>query len=101
MLEMGGYFNEADFNQLEIWGYQNLYLRGGPFPTAEGQVSIQAGSALGGGTVINWQNCLRTTPWVREQWASEHGLEGVDGPTTTATSTRSGSGSASTTPAPT
>src|SRR4051812_37723612 len=80
VLEQGGYFNEADFNQLEVWGYQNLYLRGGPMPTAEGQVSIQAGSSLGGGTVINWQNCLRTFPWVREQWAREFGLEGLDGP---------------------
>ncbi len=80
VLELGGYFNEADFNQLEVWGYQNLYLRGGPIPTAEGQVSMQAGSSLGGGTVINWQNCLRTFPWVRDQWAREHGLEGLDGP---------------------
>ena len=80
VVEMGGYFNEADFNGLEAWGYQNLYLRGGPISTAEGQVSIQAGSSLGGGTVINWQNCLRTFPWVREQWASEFGLEGLDGP---------------------
>ena len=77
---MGGYFNEADFNQLELWAYQNLYLRGGPIPTAEGQVSIQAGSSLGGGTVVNWPNCLRTFPWVREEWAREHGLEGLDGP---------------------
>ena len=38
------------------------------------------GRNLGGGTTINWTNCLRTTPWVREQWAREHGLEGVDGP---------------------
>ena len=30
--------------------------------------------------MINWQNCLRTFPWVREQWAREHGLEGLDGP---------------------
>ena len=80
VVEMGGYFNEADFNGLEAWGYQNLYLRGGPMSTAEGQVSIQAGSSLGGGTVINWTNCLRTIPWVREQWAREHGLEGLDGP---------------------
>jgi acyl-CoA reductase-like NAD-dependent aldehyde dehydrogenase/choline dehydrogenase-like flavoprotein len=80
VVESGGYFNEADFNQLEAWAYRNLYLRGGPIPTAEGQVSIQAGSSLGGGTVINWQNCLRTFPWVREQWGREYGLEGVDGP---------------------
>jgi acyl-CoA reductase-like NAD-dependent aldehyde dehydrogenase/choline dehydrogenase-like flavoprotein len=80
VLEMGGYFNEADFNQLELTGYQNLYLGGGPIRTVDGQVSIQAGSALGGGTVVNWQNCLRTFSWVREEWASEHGLEGLDGP---------------------
>jgi choline dehydrogenase-like flavoprotein len=80
VLEAGGYFNEADFNQLELWGYQNLYWRGGPTPTADMNVSLQAGASLGGGTVINWTNCLRTRPWVREQWAVEHGLEGVDGP---------------------
>jgi choline dehydrogenase-like flavoprotein len=39
-----------------------------------------AGATLGGGTTINWTNSLRTTPWVREQWAREHGLEGLDGP---------------------
>ena len=30
VLEMGGYHNEADFNQLELWAWQNLYWRGGP-----------------------------------------------------------------------
>ncbi len=80
VLEAGGYFDESDFNQLELWGYQNLYWRGGPTPTADFNVSLQAGSNLGGGTTINWTNCLRTRPWVREQWAREHGLAGVDGP---------------------
>jgi choline dehydrogenase-like flavoprotein len=80
VLEAGGYYNEADFNMLELWAFQNLYYRGGPTPTADGNISLQAGSNLGGGTTINWTNCLRTTPWVREQWASEFGLEGVDGP---------------------
>src|SRR4051794_21165441 len=56
-----------------------MYWRGGPTPTADGNVSLQAGTALGGGTVVNWTNCLRTYPWVREQWAGEHRLEGVDG----------------------
>jgi choline dehydrogenase-like flavoprotein len=80
VLEAGGYYDESDFNMLELWAYQHLYYRGGPVATAEGNVSLQAGASLGGGTTINWTNCLRTTPWVREQWATEHGLEGVDGP---------------------
>ena len=37
-------------------------------------------SNLGGGSTVNWMNCLRTKPWVREEWAREHGLEGLDGP---------------------
>jgi choline dehydrogenase-like flavoprotein len=79
VLEAGGYFNESDFLQLELQAYQDLYWRGGPTPTADGNVSLQAGTALGGGTVVNWTNCLRTPSFVREQWAREHGLEGVDG----------------------
>jgi choline dehydrogenase-like flavoprotein len=80
VLEAGGYFDESDFNQLELWAYQNLYYRGGPTPTADANVTLQAGCTLGGGTVVNWTNCLRTKPAVRDQWADEHGLEGVDGP---------------------
>src|SRR4051794_37900672 len=80
VLEAAGYFDEQDFLGLELPAYQEMYWRGGPTPTADGNVSLQAGTALGGGTVINWTNCLRTYPWVREQWAREFGLEGVDGP---------------------
>jgi choline dehydrogenase-like flavoprotein len=42
-------------------------------------VSLQAGSCLGGGTVINWTNSLRTTPWVRAEWERDFGLEGLAG----------------------
>jgi choline dehydrogenase-like flavoprotein len=79
VLEAGGYFDDADFNQLELSAYQNLYWRGGPSPTADLNVSLQAGFCLGGGTVVNWTNSLRTTPWVREQWEREFGLEGLAG----------------------
>jgi choline dehydrogenase-like flavoprotein len=79
VLEAGGYFDEPDFTQLEIPAYQNMYWRGGPTPTADMNVSLQAGFCLGGGTVINWTNSLRTTPWVREQWEREFGLEGLAG----------------------
>lgn len=80
VLEAGGYFDESDFNMLELWASYNLFYRGGRAATADGNVSLQAGANLGGGTTINWTNCLRTKPWVREQWAQEFGLEGVDGP---------------------
>jgi len=80
VLEMGGYYNEADFNQLELWAYENLYHGGALHPTNDGQIVIMAGQNLGGGTTVNWTNCLRTRPWVREEWAREHGLEDLDGP---------------------
>jgi choline dehydrogenase-like flavoprotein len=80
VLEAGGLYDESDFNQYELWAYENLYWRGGPQPTADMNVSVYAGATYGGGTTINWTNCLRTRPWVREQWASEHGLQGLDGP---------------------
>src|SRR3954469_4672242 len=80
VLEAGGYFNETDFNQLELPAYQNLYWRGGPTPTADLNVTLMAGFTLGGGTVVNWTNSLKTRRWVRDQWAGEPGVEGVDGP---------------------
>jgi choline dehydrogenase-like flavoprotein len=80
ILEAAGYFNESDFAQLELKAHQEMYWRGGPTPTADGNVSLQAGTTLGGGTTINWTNCLRTRPSVREQWAREHGLEDIGGP---------------------
>jgi acyl-CoA reductase-like NAD-dependent aldehyde dehydrogenase/choline dehydrogenase-like flavoprotein len=78
VLEMGGYHDDRDFDQLELSAYQRLYLNGGPFPSAEGQVGIVAGTGVGGGTVVNWTNCLRTHDWVRSEWATQHGLEGLD-----------------------
>jgi choline dehydrogenase-like flavoprotein len=79
VLEMGGYHNEADFNQLELWAYENLYLGGGLIATDNGSVGIFAGSGLGGGTTVNWTNCLRTPDHVRAQWEREFGLEGLTG----------------------
>src|SRR3954449_13150101 len=79
VLEAGGYYNEADFNQLELWAYQNLYRAGGLSQTAEGQIALMTGANLGGGTTVNWTNCLRTYDWVREEWERDFGLEGLAG----------------------
>ncbi|MEU4422176.1 GMC family oxidoreductase [Actinoplanes sp. NPDC024001] len=80
VLEAGRYRTEADFHQLELAGYQASYWRGGPQPTGDLNVTLMAGSGLGGGTVINWTNCIRTKDWVRRQWADEHGLTDVATP---------------------
>ena len=80
VLEAGGYYNEADFNQLELWAYENLYRAGGMSGTADGRIALMTGANLGGGSTVNWTNCLRTYPWVREEWEHEHGLEGLAGP---------------------
>lgn len=77
VLEAGRYLNEADFHQLELLAFQSLYWRGGPTPTADLNVSLQAGWCLGGGTTVNWTNCLRTKDWVRQQWATRYGLADV------------------------
>jgi choline dehydrogenase-like flavoprotein len=79
VLEAGGYYNEADFNQLELWAYEKLYRAGGVAQTANGSLVLMTGSNLGGGSTVNWTNCLRTTDWVRQEWESEHGLEGLAG----------------------
>jgi len=80
VLEEGGYHTESDFAHLELKAYQDLYWRRGPTPTFDANVTLMAGATLGGGTVVNWTNCVRTPDWVRREWAQEYGLEGVDGP---------------------
>ena len=79
ILEAGGYFNESDFVQLELVAYQNLFLRGGFFPTADGMVSIAAGGTVGGGSTVNWSNSFLTPATVRASWARV-GLTDVDTP---------------------
>lgn len=80
VLEAGGHYNASDFHQLELWGYKHLWYKGGATPTADGNVLLMAGGSLGGGTEINWMNCVPTPSLVRDDWARNFGLDGVDGP---------------------
>ena len=79
VLEMGAYRNEADFKQLEIPGMFELYLGGGLLTSEDGSIAVLAGSTLGGGTVVNYMNCIRTPQHIRDEWA-QHGLDGIDAP---------------------
>jgi choline dehydrogenase-like flavoprotein len=79
VLEAGGHHEAADFPADELSAFRELYWRGGLNLTEEGNVAMTAGATLGGGSTINWQNCVRPPQPVRESWATEHGLAGLDG----------------------
>ncbi len=79
VLEQGQYRNESDFKQLELPGMLELYLGGGLAASEGGSIAILARSTLGGGTVVNYMNCIRTPERIRREWASM-GLEGLDTP---------------------
>src|SRR3989441_1685228 len=74
VLEEGGYYNEADFNQLELAMMRKLYYQGGFAATADAAIALIAGGCLGGGTVVNYTTSFRTPDWLREEWASRYGL---------------------------
>jgi choline dehydrogenase-like flavoprotein len=79
VLEMGRYRNESDFKQLELPGMLELYLGGGFAASEDGSIALLAGSTLGGGTVVNYMNCIRTPDHVRREWAAM-GIDGLDTP---------------------
>ncbi len=79
VVELGSYLNESDFVQLELAAYQTMFLRGGFFNSADGMLTIGAGSTVGGGSTVNWSNSLVTPKLVRESWAKA-GLLDADGP---------------------
>ena len=76
VLEMGGYRNESDFSNFEVPGYFELYYGGGLATSESGSIAILAGSTLGGGTIVNYMNCVRTPESILAEWEG-HGLEGV------------------------
>lgn len=78
VLEAGGHYEEHNFPAAEIPAYQAMYWRGGWTLSEDGRLKIGAGATLGGGSTINWSNCVQPPAWVRREWADEFGLKDVD-----------------------
>ncbi len=74
LLEKGAYLNESDFDQREVSMIQRTFEQQGALTTADGSVSIFAGSCLGGGTTINWTAAIKTPDYILQEWAEQHGL---------------------------
>jgi choline dehydrogenase-like flavoprotein len=77
VLEAGGASSERDYDQLELTAGMAMMYKNGVALTADSNVGLLAGQTLGGGTTINWQNCVRPSAAVLEEWATEHGLTDV------------------------
>jgi hypothetical protein len=69
VLEKGGYYNKDEFQQWsEVQGLEHLYEKGALCNTVDGNVTVLAGSCVGGGTTVNWSASFSTPDWVREDW---------------------------------
>jgi choline dehydrogenase-like flavoprotein len=80
VLEAGGLVPPSDYRQLEAVATQRMMYRGGLPLTADGNVGLLAGATLGGGTTVNWQNCVQPSEAVRREWAEQFGLDDVATP---------------------
>lgn len=79
VLEQGGHFPEAELGMPERDGMQQLYLDRGMTATRDLSIAVMAGSAVGGGTLVNWTACIAPPDWLRDEWERQHGLTGLTG----------------------
>ena len=74
VVEKGPFCTGDSFVQDERVGQETLYEKKGRLTTVDGSVLLLAGSALGGGTTVNWMTSLVTPPRVLEEWFVQPGL---------------------------
>ncbi|MDQ3941189.1 MAG: GMC family oxidoreductase N-terminal domain-containing protein, partial [Actinomycetota bacterium] len=75
VVEKGGYFSESDFHHFESRAMHEMYLYGGTLTTSDLGCRILAGSALGGGTLVNYATAFKTPAHVLTEWARVSGVE--------------------------
>ena len=68
VLERAAMIGEEGFGGPELDGLGALFLDRGLAATSDRWISIRAGSAVGGGSVINWASSLRAPDEVRDEW---------------------------------
>ena len=68
VLERATMVDERAFGGPELDGLAALFLDRGLAATTDRWIAIRAGSAVGGGTVVNWSSSLRLPDAVRAEW---------------------------------
>jgi choline dehydrogenase-like flavoprotein len=77
VLEAGPFVDEASMPTNELDAFARLYLNHGLLATWDGSVTLLAGSAVGGGTLVNWMTTIAAPPGVRDRWRRAHGIDGL------------------------
>jgi len=74
VLDKGPNPGARDLTQVEGEAFDSYYLDHGLIMTQSGSLPILAGSALGGGTVINYATSFKLPERTRAEWADRSGL---------------------------
>ncbi len=74
VLEKGEFYAEDRLDGYELDSTERLFENKGLLTTSDLGMVILAGSALGGGTVVNWMASLRTPTHVLREWDVEYGV---------------------------
>jgi choline dehydrogenase-like flavoprotein len=77
LLERGRSVSASDFSEREHEIGADLFADRGLRTTDDQAFTLLQGGALGGGTTVNWMLMLRTPEHVLQEWAEEHGTEGM------------------------
>ncbi len=79
VVEAGPFLDEAHLPTDELDAFSRAYLNHGLLTTWDGAITMLAGTAVGGGTLVNWMTSIAAPDDVRAEWANDHGIDGIDG----------------------
>lgn len=77
LLEKGGAYDHADFDQHEKNMMPLLYEDGGARTTLDGGLTVLHASCVGGTTTVNNAICFDPPERLLKSWQAEHGIEGL------------------------
>nr|MBA2382825.1 GMC family oxidoreductase N-terminal domain-containing protein [Chloroflexota bacterium] len=80
VVEAGPFLDEAHLPSDEMDAFGRAYLNHGLLTTWDGSITMLAGTAVGGGTLVNWMTSIAPPDDVLADWARDHGIDGIDGP---------------------